>query len=722
MVKRYPELIEHLNKPFQIIIKTFVKRLDSGKNCLVAIVGSTGCQPEGNKVLMSNGIWKDVKNIKIGDEVLSPQKDGSNIFSKVIDITQWMSDKNFNIVEKNKNHKKLYSCSNNHIIPFYRNFTKRGTKEGKRYIKKSWWEFTNYEADTFSKMSNESKSHKHIGFSSFLIEKFKGMKNCEIEPYTLGVMLGDGMFRNKIDKKQQRQMKAILITSNNLSIIKEVSKHYTIISVGNKKGTTAKSYRFSINGRLSKLLTRYGLEGKGSGNKFIPKEALLSDSEYRKRLLAGLIDTDGYYAPKRGGYQFTLKSKQLIEDIRDLVYSLGGRCGEIKKVTKTIKGINFSGEYYSLSFYLGDLNIPLKLNRKKRDVSTIYLNSNRLAINSIRNDKKEMVYGFTLDSDSKWYITNNWMVTHNSGKSFASVCILYWTYIYMYGKPPTVDYSKEHWFFKSKDFLEAMNNPKLKKKELNLWDEMGVAASHKTHATIQNRAIGWLVQTFRNLEQLVIFTVPTLAYVDKTIRNLLHYQLETRKILTTDKICIIKPLEIQYNIRMDKTYYHNFFWKSIDGSGFMEEVDVAGIPLPPKELVEAYEKKSWAYKAELNKQIQGMLEKADEKEKKDCMVGEELILDNLTPQQKNIWNLLLEGVTESKDIAEILKIRQSTVCQTYQSLKGKGLDVNKILKNEKSEKPIFSLRENPPRAKLSCQDKDKIILNKPIEEEPPLII
>ena len=42
MNKRYPELIEHLPKSFQILIFTFVKRLDSGKNCLVALVGGTG--------------------------------------------------------------------------------------------------------------------------------------------------------------------------------------------------------------------------------------------------------------------------------------------------------------------------------------------------------------------------------------------------------------------------------------------------------------------------------------------------------------------------------------------------------------------------------------------------------------------------------------------------------------------------------------------------------
>jgi len=290
-----------------------------------------------------------------------------------------------------------------------------------------------------------------------------------------------------------------------------------------------------------------------------------------------------------------------------------------------------------------------------------------------------------------------------SGKSLASACILYWTYVYMNGKEPTVEYIREHWFFSAKDFLKKMNDPNLKKREGNLWDEMGVSASHKTHQSLQNRAISWLVQTFRNLEQLVIFTVPTLAFVDKSVRNLLHYQLETRKILITNKVCIIKPLEIQYNIRMDKTYYHNLMKPSDDGSGFMDEIDVVGIPLPPKEIVKAYEEDSWKFKAELNKRIQGMLEKVDEKEKLESLSMEEVAIKNLTPQQNKIFNLLKLGVSATKDIARTLNIRRTTVCQSYQSFRKKGLNIDKYLKNEKFQNEVSDFRGNDPSTKLTCK-------------------
>lgn len=381
-----------------------MQRLKIEKDAFILVTGDTGCQPKGSKVLMSDGYWKSIENIQIGDEVISPQKDGTNKFSKVKWINQWKCPETYDIIQNNKKHKKLYSCSNNHKIPFYHKFYKRGTDaEGKRYYIKNWWGFKDYTAEKINNMYRESFSHQNIGFSSFEIKNFKNNKNCEIEPYTLGVILGDGHY-----------CKQLSITTKDKEIIKEIEKFYPVMSIHKKENNKAKGYMFSMNSKLARSLKEYNLKNKKSGNKFIPKEALLSDSKYRKRLLAGLINTDGYFS--NGGYSYTSKSKDLIEDIKNLVYSLGGRCGEIRKVKKSIRSRNFIGEYYEISFYLGNMKIPLLLNRKKRDISRIYLEQNRIAINTKKAGEK-IVYGFELDSESHWYITDNWMVTKNSGKS-----------------------------------------------------------------------------------------------------------------------------------------------------------------------------------------------------------------------------------------------------------------------------------------------------------------
>lgn len=278
-----------------------------------------------------------------------------------------------------------------------------------------------------------------------------------------------------------------------------------------------------------------------------------------------------------------------------------------------------------------------------------------------------------------------------SGKSFAGVSLLYWIYIYMHGEPPTVEYMKGHWFFKGKDFLKRMNDPTLTKREGNLWDEMGTSASHKTHQSLQNKAIGWLVQTFRNLEQLVIFTVPTTSFIDASVRKLLHYQFETRTILKTDKICIIKPLILQYNMRMDKMFYHNFSYPSNDGSGLIDEVDVIGVPIPPKEFVEVYEELSWKFKSELNQQIQKMLEKAEERDNVNTLVGDDLIMFNATPNQKMVLNYYKQGIVSTTEIAKLEGIGKSNVSQYIRTLRDKGLDIYKIRKEG-----LDNLEKNAP--------------------------
>ena len=383
-----------------------VKRCELDYDVTIAVTGLEGVgktQPKGSKVLMANGEWKTVENIKTGDVVLSPQKDGTYLFSRVKRTHTRFSDKNYDVIELNRQKKKLYSCSHNHIIPINYRYQPRD-KKYKRKWKDNYWGIKNYPAEKYAKMSFLTKQNMSTN-TAFYIPKYQGRKNCEIEPYTLGIWLGDGHFTKDLG-----------ITSNDFPIIEEISKYYPIMNILKKKGTTAKTYRFSLNGVFSKQLIRCGLRYKGSGTKFIPKKALLSNGEYRKRLLTGLIDSDGYKG-KNENYSITTKSKKLSEDILHLVYSLGGR-GRITKVKKGIKKLNFIGNYFCVSFYLGDMDLPLKCERKIRNKDFFYLSANRLSIDVIPS-KSGQVYGFTLDSPSGWYITDNFMVTHNSTLAIA---------------------------------------------------------------------------------------------------------------------------------------------------------------------------------------------------------------------------------------------------------------------------------------------------------------
>ena len=455
----------------------------------IAIDGEEGCQPANSKVMMANGDLKNIEDIKIGDVVLSPQENGDYIFSKVLKTYQWYSDKNYRVTQLNRNKKTLYKCSYNHLIPFKTKISPR--KQGRRDRKDSYWTDRNYQAEYVSKLSIKTFKKNSVSYSMPLIPYYHNRKNCEIESYSLGVFLGDGSFCGT----------RLNITSNDRIIIDEVAKHYKIMSIYHKEKNSTFSYRFSKIGEFGNLLNKYGLFEKRSGTKFIPEEALFSDSTYRKRLLAGLIDTDGYY--HNGSYEFTLKSLQLIKDIRQLSYSLGGRCGEIRKVKKRIKRIGFEGTYYSISLYLCDLNLPILLKRKTKSINSFYLASNRLSIDVIE-DKPSIVYGFQLDSPSSLYITDNYMVTHNSGKSVLGFQI---------AKVLDPGFSNKQVAFTANEFMKLVI--KAKKHQCIIFDESFTGLSSRSSLSEINQLMVSLMMEMRQKNLFVILIMPTFFMLDK---------------------------------------------------------------------------------------------------------------------------------------------------------------------------------------------------------------
>lgn len=381
------------------------------KDALLIVEGSEGegkCLKAGSKILMASGEWKNVEDVKEDDLIISPQPDGSHVYSKVTGLSKWYSKENYDVVQLNKEKKILYSCSYNHIIPI--NIRRNPKIDNKIRYDLGKWKIEHYEAKDLFKLSKSFKKDVTT-FTSFKIDRFLNQNNCKIEPYTLGVYLGDGCY--SVVPRKDSEIKKISITNSKKEIIDYISKYYSIMSSFPKDNTC--SYYFSNQGDFVKLLDEYGLKNKKSGTKFIPKSALLSDSNYRVKLLAGLIDTDGYYY--HGGYQFTQKSKQLVEDIKDLVYSLGGRTGKIIEVRKKCQN-NFEGTYYKITCYLGDLKLPLIKDYKTKKDKSFYLSSNRISID-VKKSEPGMVYGFSLDSKSKWFITDNWTITHNTNTSIA---------------------------------------------------------------------------------------------------------------------------------------------------------------------------------------------------------------------------------------------------------------------------------------------------------------
>jgi len=625
---------------------------NKNKNFLCVVCGSTGCQPKGDKVLMADGSWKNIENIQVGDEVISPQEDGTNLFAKVTKTTSWFCDNIFAIKEANKNKQIKYYASYNHKIPILKLVHPR--KNGRRSKASKFWKYALYSAEEYSKLATEGKSHRTIGFSSFMIKNFKNRKNCEIEPYTLGFFLGDGFFNNG----------SLRITTSYKEPIKYISKYYKYLSVLSKNGTVAKDYAFSINSDLGKLLKKVNLNNKKSGDKFIPKEALLSDSNYRKKLLAGLLDSDGYY--NNGSYEYTSKSKKLIEDITFLVYSLGGRCGKIRKIKKKIKSLNFEGTYYSISIYLHNLKLPFLLNKSKKKCNSIYLSSNRVAIDSIKTDKKEQVFGFEIDSPSKWYITNDFMVTHNSGKSYSSLRLAE-------ALDPNFDVSRIA--FTPADFMNIINRKDIKTGDIIIFDECGVGMSSRSWYSSTNKMINYILQTFRHQNLIVFFTVPDFSFVDSQARKLFHCYIETVSIKKRERKVVVKPLLLQNNPKLGKVYYK---YPIIEGS----KITRLEISMPSLNLRRAYEKKKQEFTRDLRAGVESHI-KAE---------GGGIPTKKLTPTEQLVYDFRRKGLTQKQVAEEINKLKgthytNTAICIYEKKIRLKGYDIKDMRNKTKDNSP-----------------------------------
>jgi chaperonin GroEL len=149
-------------------------------------------------------------------------------------------------------------------------------------------------------------------------------KDLKIDPYLLGVLLGDGSLSSEGPN------------SGYIEISLGEAKGHIIPKLILPEGFTLKTtfvreknyYRVKIKGKdvngnsFHDLLASYSLLGTKSTTKFIPKDYLYSSLEDRQELLQGLLDTDGYIN-SRGLFEFSTVSNRLKTDFEELCRSMG---------------------------------------------------------------------------------------------------------------------------------------------------------------------------------------------------------------------------------------------------------------------------------------------------------------------------------------------------------------------------------------------------------------
>jgi replicative DNA helicase len=148
------------------------------------------------------------------------------------------------------------------------------------------------------------------------------------------------------------------------------------------------------------------------GNKHIPLKYLRASEAQRRSLLAGLLDTDGTVAAS-GSVQFSVTSRRLAEETRELIVSLGYRCS---LTTKPVKGRTVaSSTAYTLTFSTADEVFRLERKRLLHKERRGPGRTGRRLITAVRPVPSVPVRCVEVDSADHLYLAGRSMIpTHNS--------------------------------------------------------------------------------------------------------------------------------------------------------------------------------------------------------------------------------------------------------------------------------------------------------------------
>lgn len=232
----------------------------------------------------------------------------------------------------------------------------------------------------------------------------------KVDPYTFGLLLGDGCFRNPGYRN------TVNLTAVNSDF--EVYKNY--IPYSYHKVLSGK-YLYSLEIQdIYSILEEYGLNQKKSEDKFIPEEYKYNSKEVRIALLKGLLDADGTVS--KGKIELTLSSKQMIEDVRWICASLGIPCSNLRikkpwyydKEGKRKHGL----DAYRLSIFssINLFNLPRKTEAWESRSQTAYAQSKYKGykITNITYCGEQKAKCVTVDNKSHCYLIGEFIPTHNS--------------------------------------------------------------------------------------------------------------------------------------------------------------------------------------------------------------------------------------------------------------------------------------------------------------------
>ncbi len=379
-------------KWFDIFLATSPSRKADKSNVL--LVGPAGCHRRGQKILMYSGETIPVEQIKVNDLLMGPD----SLPRKVLALHKG-TDKMVEIVPTKGS---SWVVNSEHVLTLIRTSKNTHKNSKKLYIPTN--EITDVKVSDYIKWSTTQKK-LHVLFRTGV--NFNNTSTLPLDPYFLGVLLGDGGLTNGVN------------VTNTEEVI-----HKEIYSQANKfglhihkdgKGTSTAYYLSGTKGKpnpITNILRLLNLDGCNSETKFIPHIYKTSSKENRLEVLGGIIDTDGHL-DKNCCIDYISKSQILAQDVAFIVRSLGLAAYVTPCKKHSQRGT--VGNYFRVSISGNTDIIPTRVIRKQASARKQSKNVLRVGLKT-KELPPEEYFGFTTDGDHR-YLLDDFTVTHNCGKT-----------------------------------------------------------------------------------------------------------------------------------------------------------------------------------------------------------------------------------------------------------------------------------------------------------------
>ena len=168
------------------------------------------------------------------------------------------------------------------------------------------------------------------------------------------------------------------------------------------------------------------------------------------------------------------------------------------------------------------------------------------------------------------------------------------------------DFNEEKIIFTYDELIDVVETQKFPKGSCIIFDEASAEALQaRDFMSRKNKSISALLQTFRNMNYVVIFTSPDMSFIDRQARSLLHMILVTRDdgINYQANLNSVKVYMIRKSIFKGGFKYFNILrWKD-HATGEINELSTLLVPKPRPNLIKAYELKKHQFQKKLYRKL-----------------------------------------------------------------------------------------------------------------------